>query len=629
MGKFSEIIWPSEYSDLKRIEELLVCGICYDYMETSVMTPCSHNYCSLCIRKYLHYKNQCPACFQDTFEKDLHTNRILDEIILYFSKIRDRLVTCISGAKRVLLDDAQTSPISPPVRPARSNHQKSPDFRPKPETPPDDSPKLPQPPFKSLCSPSTSGTSKVASFFTSKSPKFETTRTLVPCPVCRVKISELHINRHLDDCLKRQTEPNRPPRVETKRKPLPKLVFCLMKDTELKKKLKLLNLSIRGDRKTLENRYHRYCTLYNAECDKISPRSIEELLKQCEDEEELERKTQAAKSSASRLNISRNSNQNVIEAAQREYLESNKDKFDNLIKQIKSRKTPKPPVRRSLISDNQSVNENNDNDENSAHNENSENHETTENNEHNEDHENNENIVKSPDKWSKDIFENAFQNNDSNDSCLLQTYTSEHPMNFLALGMSDNSSSPKKMDKIIDELPRASVDNTISNEITRGESQSVYDQTTDPETDDDQGNKGSLKRAKLSLEEERRMSEARILAMTIAHDFCDDDSSDAEANGSGRGDKENDEGESIAARRPVRKRNHPSRFRGNEERELSNRLTPIDALREEINGNKDTLAKGDATLKRRRRRKCGSDLEDQALPPRRPVRKREASGLQQ
>lgn len=79
-------------------------------------------------------------------------------------------------------------------------------------------------------------------------------------------------------------------RIEPKRKPLPKLVFRLMKDAELRRKMKELGLPSQGDRKTLEARFQRYSILYNSECDKIEPRSVEELLKQCEEEENLEKK---------------------------------------------------------------------------------------------------------------------------------------------------------------------------------------------------------------------------------------------------------------------------------------------------------------------------------------------------
>jgi len=65
-----------------------------------------------------------------------------------------------------------------------------------------------------------------------------------------------------------------------------------MKDNVIRKKLKELGLSTQGDRKTLENRLQKYTILYNAECDKTNPRPVSELIKQCEEEENLERKVQ-------------------------------------------------------------------------------------------------------------------------------------------------------------------------------------------------------------------------------------------------------------------------------------------------------------------------------------------------
>jgi len=65
-----------------------------------------------------------------------------------------------------------------------------------------------------------------------------------------------------------------------------------MKDNVIRKKLKELGLSSQGDRKILESRLQRYTILYNAECDKANPRPVSELIKQCEEEESLEKKVQ-------------------------------------------------------------------------------------------------------------------------------------------------------------------------------------------------------------------------------------------------------------------------------------------------------------------------------------------------
>lgn len=36
---------------LQKIEDLVTCGICYEYMETPVLTICSHN----CMTNYYYY----------------------------------------------------------------------------------------------------------------------------------------------------------------------------------------------------------------------------------------------------------------------------------------------------------------------------------------------------------------------------------------------------------------------------------------------------------------------------------------------------------------------------------------------------------------------------------------------
>lgn len=71
---------------------------------------------------------------------------------------------------------------------------------------------------------------------------------------------------------------------------MPKLVLRVMKDAELRKKMKEFGLPTQGDRKALENRFTRYSVIYNAECDKLDPRPVADLIRQCEMEEKQERK---------------------------------------------------------------------------------------------------------------------------------------------------------------------------------------------------------------------------------------------------------------------------------------------------------------------------------------------------
>ncbi|XP_028821084.1 E3 ubiquitin-protein ligase RAD18-like [Denticeps clupeoides] len=79
---------PLRQPCLKNMDTLLRCPICFDYLNISMMSQCSHNFCSLCIRKFLSYKLQCPVCNEAMTEQDLRNNRILDELVKTFQHAR-------------------------------------------------------------------------------------------------------------------------------------------------------------------------------------------------------------------------------------------------------------------------------------------------------------------------------------------------------------------------------------------------------------------------------------------------------------------------------------------------------------------------------------------------------------
>lgn len=166
----------------------------------------------------------------------------------------------------------------------------------------------------------------------------------VPCPVCNVLMREALINLHLDACLNK----NKPP----KRKPMPKLIYNLMKDMELKKRLKELGLSATGDRATLINRHKQYTILYNSECDATNPRPIEELKAQLLKEEMESRRLaiEARNSPAKAKTV----DIETIERRNQQYLRENKESYDRLIDEIKHRQPSKSDVQ-SVKNDEQSA----------------------------------------------------------------------------------------------------------------------------------------------------------------------------------------------------------------------------------------------------------------------------------
>ncbi|KAG7219252.1 hypothetical protein INR49_019200 [Caranx melampygus] len=79
---------PPGLTCLKGVDTLLRCPICFDFLNITMMTACSHNFCSLCIRKFLCYKLQCPVCNTPAAEQDLRNNRLLDDLVVNFQAAR-------------------------------------------------------------------------------------------------------------------------------------------------------------------------------------------------------------------------------------------------------------------------------------------------------------------------------------------------------------------------------------------------------------------------------------------------------------------------------------------------------------------------------------------------------------
>lgn len=172
----------------------------------------------MCIRKYLHYKTQCPACFTETFEKDLRKNKVLDEIIAQFLRVKDKLKICVRSQimfkhNNEIEENGLNTPklmrqykdvnINSQERTILNNSLKSINKSPSVSV------------QKDTCGPSTSSKPRIPLMFTPKSYKsssvtnMEETKVVI-CPVCKVSISEVKINRHLDDCLKREAVEGKP-----------------------------------------------------------------------------------------------------------------------------------------------------------------------------------------------------------------------------------------------------------------------------------------------------------------------------------------------------------------------------------------------------------------------------------
>lgn len=160
----------------------------------------------------MQYKNQCPTCYEETYEINLRNNRLLDEVILIYTKIRDKLLRASRLASVNIppkyepkerkteskeLPTESGAPISSSSNEGEECENKGKAIEEVEEN------KL----LKLLACEDDSvvvNGVKIPGMFTS--PKISCTRPRRPeeltnCPVCQVKVPARNINIHLDSCL--------------------------------------------------------------------------------------------------------------------------------------------------------------------------------------------------------------------------------------------------------------------------------------------------------------------------------------------------------------------------------------------------------------------------------------------
>nr|XP_014349428.1 PREDICTED: E3 ubiquitin-protein ligase RAD18 [Latimeria chalumnae] len=334
-----------------------------------IIPSCSHNYCSLCIRKFLSYKTQCPICCTTVTEFDLKNNRILDDLVANFCSAREHLSQlaldspptspqtphhttsvgrsylagsrgCLASKqekkfmdcfliKQNLLMSVKASEGSPTKvkgettvvtvcqREGQSNSSETAglaDCGMLTSSPSDL-------PTENLALPSTSSGAKDV--------------VKVDCPVCRVSIAEQYINKHLDSCLTREEKKESLRSSLSKRKPMAKVVYNLLSDRELKKKLKEIGLPIQGTKQQLVKRHQDFLHMYNAQCDSLTPKSAAEIAKQIEKSEKIRAQLEN-KSNESLMTFTKEQTEEEIDAVHTEYRMTHRSEFQQLINQLKS-----------------------------------------------------------------------------------------------------------------------------------------------------------------------------------------------------------------------------------------------------------------------------------------------------
>ncbi|GIY02207.1 e3 ubiquitin-protein ligase RAD18 [Caerostris extrusa] len=255
---------------LKPLDEALRCSICYDYFNNCMMTKCSHNYCSLCIRKYMMYKTQCPTCFMDTSEPELRNNRLIDEVVRLYKKVRVSV---------------------------QSSHK-------------------PQPKLQ-----------------TEHYPIVKTANIRIKSEPCTPSSSQ-----HEDIYLVQ---------FATNQKSLPKLVYHLLSDKDIRKRLKEHGLNTSGHRKALIHRHKSFVTLYNSNFDSLDPKTVPELVLEIE-HQELEERVNYVPTKP--VLLPRN-DISEIEKEHQDYAKQHQSQFNCLLHDIQQRHLNQTVVKQEIMDD--------------------------------------------------------------------------------------------------------------------------------------------------------------------------------------------------------------------------------------------------------------------------------------
>ncbi|XP_015202807.2 E3 ubiquitin-protein ligase RAD18 isoform X1 [Lepisosteus oculatus] len=352
---FTEAEIPPNLCHLKNLDSLFRCPICFDYLDISMMVQhCSHNFCSLCIRKFLSYKLKCPVCNSAVTESDLRNNRILDDLVKTFQLARHQLLrvnfesppvspkTPLTSGK--LKQENSKGPSVPKMEGTimscffQKGKSSSPSDVPKPQNTHQDD-KVNEDRFNRTVKEEPEELPTISS--ASYSPELPSTSTevkpviKVECPVCGVGVLGQHINKHLDSCLTRDEKKESLRSSVSRRKNVAKVVYDLLSERELKKRLKDLNLPTYGSRQQLIKRHQEFVHVYNAQCDSLNPKSAQEIAKEVERNEKL--KTQLEGKSKSVMVFSKNQTEEEIDELHSKYRKQHKDEFSQLIAQVRGR----------------------------------------------------------------------------------------------------------------------------------------------------------------------------------------------------------------------------------------------------------------------------------------------------
>eukprot|EP00232_Nephroselmis_pyriformis_P013884 CAMPEP_0182876350 /NCGR_PEP_ID=MMETSP0034_2-20130328/14097_1 /TAXON_ID=156128 /ORGANISM="Nephroselmis pyriformis, Strain CCMP717" /LENGTH=151 /DNA_ID=CAMNT_0025009135 /DNA_START=174 /DNA_END=626 /DNA_ORIENTATION=+ len=87
--------WPEGLAEMRMLDSSLRCPICGDFFTDAVcIRGCGHSYCSVCIRRSLSFKEECPTCrVSNVTTDDIAPNRTIDAVVKHFKASRGAMLS--------------------------------------------------------------------------------------------------------------------------------------------------------------------------------------------------------------------------------------------------------------------------------------------------------------------------------------------------------------------------------------------------------------------------------------------------------------------------------------------------------------------------------------------------------
>ncbi|KAL5490559.1 RAD18 [Sanghuangporus weigelae] len=307
----------AEAPGLRKLDAAFSCQICGEVYDAPMMLGCGHSFCSICVRRSLRDRHECPACRNPAEEVQLVKNTQLEDLCDSWRSARDtilKLIEKVDHLEKIVASNGR--PDTPPRKKRRVNSAEA--------------------KMTSVWR----GTVEVIDDFderlegevipSSDAEENETQidgHSIVNCPLCGQQVMYRNVNGHMDSNCRSFLAKPKSGQVNTKDwnrilgngsskstsrikgkmqqretltdpgghvERIPKPSYKLLKDKKLREMLSEYQLSTSGSREQLIARHTQFVLLYNSNLDRSERlrRSLTELrneLKRWEDNLEVKK----------------------------------------------------------------------------------------------------------------------------------------------------------------------------------------------------------------------------------------------------------------------------------------------------------------------------------------------------